>query len=67
LAETQELIGGFWMIQVKSKPEAVEWAQPAHVPHGPDTDGPEHHDEFEESFMRVNPYLQCNSAGGTTP
>jgi hypothetical protein len=25
-AETKELIAGFWMIQVKSKEEAVEWA-----------------------------------------
>jgi len=24
--ETKELIGGYWMIQVKSKQEAVEWA-----------------------------------------
>jgi len=26
-AETRELIAGFWMIQVKSKEEAVEWAK----------------------------------------
>ena len=25
-AETKELIGGFWIIQVKSKAEAIEWA-----------------------------------------
>jgi hypothetical protein len=25
-AETKELIAGFWMIEVKSKEEAVEWA-----------------------------------------
>src|SRR5438105_6209274 len=25
-AETKELIAGFWMIQVKSKEEAIEWA-----------------------------------------
>jgi hypothetical protein len=24
-AETKELIGGFWMVQMKSKAEAVEW------------------------------------------
>jgi hypothetical protein len=24
--ETKEVVGGFWMIQVKSKEEAVEWA-----------------------------------------
>jgi hypothetical protein len=25
-AETREVIGGYWMIQVKSKQEAIEWA-----------------------------------------
>lgn len=25
-AETKEVIGGYWMIQVKSKEEAIEWA-----------------------------------------
>jgi hypothetical protein len=25
-AEAKELVGGYWMIQVKSKEEAVEWA-----------------------------------------
>jgi|SRR6266705_6842631 len=27
--ESKELIGGFWLIQVKSKEEAVEWAKRA--------------------------------------
>ena len=26
-AETKEVIGGFWMIEVKSKEEAIEWAR----------------------------------------
>ena len=26
-AETKELIAGFWLIQVKSKEEAIEWAK----------------------------------------
>ena len=26
-AETKELIGGYWIIQVKSKEEAIEWAK----------------------------------------
>ena len=26
-AEAKELIGGYWMIQVKSKEEAIEWAK----------------------------------------
>lgn len=34
-AETKELIAGFWMIQVNSKQEAVEWALRSPWPHGP--------------------------------
>jgi len=33
-AETKELIGGFWIIKVKSKQEAIEWAMRAPAPHG---------------------------------
>jgi hypothetical protein len=32
-AETKELIAGFWIIQVKSKEEAVEWALRSPAPH----------------------------------
>jgi hypothetical protein len=28
-AETKEAVGGYWMIQVKSKEEAIEWAKRA--------------------------------------
>lgn len=28
-AESKELVGGYWLIQVKSKEEAVEWAKRA--------------------------------------
>ena len=38
-AETKELIGGFWMIQVKSKQEAIEWAKRAPAPHGEGQEG----------------------------
>jgi hypothetical protein len=38
-AETKELIGGFWMIRVKSKQEAIEWAMRAPAPHGEFEDG----------------------------
>jgi hypothetical protein len=34
-AETKELIAGFWMIEVKSKEEAIAWASKAPAPHGP--------------------------------
>ncbi len=32
-AETKELIAGFWIIQVKSREEAIEWAKRAPCPH----------------------------------
>src|SRR3989442_4550603 len=32
--ESKELVGGFWMIQVKSKEEAVEWAKRAPMQDG---------------------------------
>jgi hypothetical protein len=31
-AEAKEVIGGYWMIQVKSKAEAIEWAKRAPMP-----------------------------------
>jgi hypothetical protein len=33
-AETKELIGGYWIIDVKSKGEAIEWAKRVPAPHG---------------------------------
>ncbi len=33
-AESKEVIGGYWMIQVKSREEAVEWARRAPMPDG---------------------------------
>jgi hypothetical protein len=32
--ETKELIAGYWIINVKSKEEAIEWAKRAPAPHG---------------------------------
>ncbi len=32
-AETKELIAGYWLIQVKSKEEAIAWAMKAPCPH----------------------------------
>ncbi|MHB1847172.1 MAG: YciI family protein [Deltaproteobacteria bacterium] len=36
--ETKEALGGYWMLQVKSKEEAIEWASrcPAVQPYAPD-------------------------------
>ena len=32
--EAKEIVGGYWMIQVKSKAEAIEWAKRAPMPDG---------------------------------
>jgi len=37
-AETKELIAGYWVIQVKSKEEAISWAKRAPNPHGEGAD-----------------------------
>ena len=34
-AETRELIAGYWVINVKSLQEAIDWARRAPAPHGP--------------------------------
>ena len=38
-AETKELIAGYWIINVKSKAEAIEWAKRIPAPHGVTQDG----------------------------
>ena len=37
-AETKELIAGYWIIQVKSKEEAIEWMKRCPNPHNEDGD-----------------------------
>jgi hypothetical protein len=36
--ESKELIAGYWIIQVKSREEAIEWAKRAPAPHGANQD-----------------------------
>ena len=36
---SRELIAGYWLIQVKSKDEAIEWAKRCPAPHGEKTEG----------------------------
>ncbi len=38
-AETKELIAGYWIIQVKSKQEAIDWAMRVPCPHGEGAEG----------------------------
>ena len=44
-AETKELIAGFWLLQVKSMDEAIEWVRRV-----PNTDGAHHEIEIRRVF-----------------
>ncbi len=37
--DAKDLIAGYWLIQVKSKDEAIEWAKRAPAPHGEGKEG----------------------------
>jgi hypothetical protein len=51
--ESKELVAGFWIIDVKSREEAIEWANRAPAPHGPDQDS-----EIEvRQFIELEDYL----------
>ena len=58
-AETKELIAGYWLIQVKSKQEAIEWAKRIpfdQLPHNGRTAEVELRQFFElEDFPKVPP------------
>jgi hypothetical protein len=70
--ETKELIAGFWIIQVRSREEAIEWAKRAPNPHfGGDTNlevrqvfsaedfGPALTDELKESEGRLREQVKA--------
>jgi len=46
-AETKELIAGYWLINVKSREEAIDWAKRAPNPYGLDGEG---HIEIRQLF-----------------
>jgi len=50
-AEIKELVAGYWLIQVKSKEEAIEWAKRAPAPHG---EGEECETELRQLFELEN-------------
>ena len=64
-AETKELVAGFWLWQVKSKAEAIEWVKRCPNPHNEDTEielrqvfeaedfGPEFTPELREQEERL--------------
>ena len=51
-AETKELLGGFWVWQVKSLDEAVEWVKRMPAP-----------DEGEESVVEIRPVFEAEDFG----
>jgi hypothetical protein len=56
--ELKEVLGGYWMIQVKSKEEAVEWASRAPCPAGETI---EVRRVFEMSDFKVDPRGELNA------
>ena len=50
-AETKELIAGFWIWQVKSMQEAIEWAKRCPNPTG------------EESVLEIRPFFETEDFG----
>jgi len=54
-SETKELIAGYWIIQVKSREEAIEWAQRAPAPHG----------EGEESEIEIRQLFELDDFGSS--
>ena len=51
-AETREVIGGYWLIQVKSKAEAIEWAK--RIP-------------FQEDAVEVRQVFEAEDFGDALP
>lgn len=51
-AETKELIAGYWVIQVKSREEAMEWSKRIPAPH-----------EFQDSEVEVRQFFEMEDFG----
>jgi hypothetical protein len=52
-AETKELIAGYWVIQVKSREEAIEWAKRVPAPHG----------ENQEAEIEIRQFFELDDFG----
>ena len=50
--ESKELVGGYWIIQVKSLEEAIEWARRAPSPH-----------PGQECEIEIRPYFELDDFG----
>ncbi len=56
--ESKELVGGYWILQVKSLEEAIEWAKRAPFPCGEEQDA-----EIEiRSFLEVDDFAPSEAA-----
>src|SRR2546426_1191231 len=62
--ETKELIAGFWLIQVKSKEEAIEWASRCPDPLGP---GETAQIEIRQVFEASDFPAELQEAAGNEP
>jgi len=62
--ESKELIAGFWLIQVKSKEEAIEWASRSTNPHGVDQ---ESEIEIRQVFEAADFPAELQEAAGNEP
>ena len=63
-AEAKEVIGGYWMIQVKSKEEAIEWALRCPDPLGP---GETAQIEIRQVFEMSDFPAELQEAAGNEP
>jgi hypothetical protein len=75
--ETKELIAGFWLWQVRSREEAIEWLKRCPNPHDEETEvelrqvfeaadfAPEMTPEIEASEARIRKQLEANQARKT--
>jgi hypothetical protein len=52
-SEAKELIAGYWIIQVKSREEAIEWAKRIPQPHG----------EGEEGEIEIRQFFELDDFG----
>ena len=57
-AETKELIAGFWLIEVKSQQEAIEWVKRCPAPMGDDEAVIEIRQVFETSDFPDGPWAE---------
>ncbi|MGH8165136.1 MAG: YciI family protein [Rhodanobacteraceae bacterium] len=54
-AETKEFIAGYWIIQVKSREEAIEWAKRAPAPRG----------EGQEGEIEIRQFFELDDFGSS--